>query len=102
MDYNVNAIIFIEAHIMTTTTRTVEIFPTERSNVLNMVWSRKVDSADVAFTFRAVTEILDKSTEAVHIIVDIRQDPKFPLQTTISETLSGPFRHAKMGQWLVL
>lgn len=86
----------------TTAISSVIVLPVEERNILKMVWNRQVTSDDVSTAFHEITALLDKSSQQIDIIVDIRQNPNFPLQTTISETLRGPFNHPKMGKWLVI
>jgi hypothetical protein len=65
-------------------------------------WERWVVEADVRPAFHEMTHRLDTARQPVHVLVDLRADPRLPLQTTISETLSGPFMHPNMGEWLVI
>lgn len=65
-------------------------------------WSSYVAESDVRPAFRALTRCLDEANTRVHILVDLRSNPRLPLQTTISETMNGPFLHKNMGTWLVI
>ena len=65
-------------------------------------WASYVAETDVRPAFRNLTRLLDVAHGPVHVIVDLRNDPRLPLQTTISETMSGPFMHRNMGRWLVI
>lgn len=82
--------------------KNIAVVPIEGTSHLKMVWPRMVEPVDVTVAFRDIVLCLNEASAPVHIMVDIRQDPNFPMQATIFEALNGPFKHPKMGQWLVL
>ena len=65
-------------------------------------WDQWVAEIDIRPAFHALTRALDEARAPVNVIVDLRANPHLPLQTTISETISGPFLHRNMGRWLVV
>jgi hypothetical protein len=82
---------------------TVTIEPIkDHPNALRLNWERWVVEADVRPTFHELTHYLDEAFAPVNVLVDLTSDPRLPLQTTISETISGPFMHPNMGMWLVV
>jgi len=71
-------------------------------NALRMTWQRQVDAWDVHTAFRQMVDFMDQAVSTVHVIVDVRQDPLFPVSAVVSEVLTGPARHPRMGNWLVI
>lgn len=65
-------------------------------------WASTIDEADVRAAFHDLTQVLNAASGPVHVLVDLRSDPRLPLQTTILETMNGPFMHRNMGRWLVI
>ena len=65
-------------------------------------WSSYVAESDVRPAFQKLTRLLDDAHAPIHVLVDLRSNPRLPLQTTISETMSGPFMHRNMGRLLVI
>ncbi len=53
-------------------------------------------------TFQELVRILDQSRVDIHVIVDITNNPKFPIQTVITETLTGSHHHPRLGNWLIV
>lgn len=82
---------------------TVRVEPVEGyENAYWLIWDAEVSVEDVAPAFRQLTAALDAASSAVHVMVDLRSDPHLPLAATTQETLAGPFRHPRMGEWLVI
>ncbi len=82
---------------------TVRVEPVDGSlNAYRLIWEERVHEADVPAAFHALTAILDKAAAPVHVLVDLSRNPNIPLAATTQETLSGPFRHPRMGEWLVV
>ena len=65
-------------------------------------WSSYVAETDIRPAFHQLTHLLDEAHDPIHVLVDLRRNPRLPLQTTISETMNGPFMHRNMGMWLVV
>lgn len=84
------------------TASTVSLRQLEGRHVVETVWSQNINPDDVRNAMRTINALLDKTTLPLHVIIDIRQNPDFPLWATIKETMFGPFRHPNMGYWLVL
>lgn len=82
---------------------TVRIEPIEGyPGARRLFWETHVQEVDVKPAFEALTAILEKAEAPVHVLVDLTRDPNIPLGITTMETLTGPFRHKKMGEWLVI
>ena len=71
-------------------------------NILKMIWGPQVEEHDIAVAFRSIASTLKKSEYPIDVIVDISSNPHFPMQTVISEALSGPFNYPHMGTWVVV
>ncbi len=71
-------------------------------SALRMIWPRQVDSDDVHHAFQELVCILDQSRVDIQVIVDITNNPKFPIQTVITETLIGSHHHPRLGNWLIV
>ena len=82
--------------------KTVRVEVIEGFSALKMIWDTRPLERDVARAFVEITRYLDKVDETVNVIVDITSAPKFPITTTYSGVMSGPFNHSKMGKWLVV
>ncbi len=76
--------------------------PLAGHNALRMIWPHQVDSDDVHRAFQELVRILDQSRVDIHVIVDITNSPKFPIQTVITETLTGSHYHSHLGDWLIV
>lgn len=85
-------------HKSTVTIEPIDAYP----NAVRLRWERWVVEADVRPAFHELTRRLDIARQPLNVIVDLSADPRLPLQTTISETISGPFAHPNMGVWLVV
>jgi hypothetical protein len=85
-------------HQPSVTVERVEGYP----HAVRLKWERYVVETDIRPAFHQLTRFLDEASQPINVLVDLRSDPHLPLQTTISETLSGPFLHKKMGLWLVV
>jgi len=81
---------------------TVYVELLDNAAAIRMVWERYVNSSDVSNAFKAINEILNQSESPLYVVVDIRNDPQFPLSSTLNGALFGPHRHAKLKGWLVL
>ena len=82
---------------------TVRVFPVaDHPEALWLQWDADVNADHVAPAFRRLTAALDEATIPVNVLVDLRQNPALPLTITIQETMTGPFLHRMMGQWLVI
>jgi len=84
------------------TLSTVAVAPLEGRNAIVLRWDAWIDEFDVPAAFHGLTAELDRASLPVHVIVDLTRNPNLPLATTINETLSGPFSHPMMGEWLVI
>lgn len=81
--------------------RTVYVESVDNYPALKMVWKSEVDKADLAPAFQAIKKTLNASEQHLYVIVDLRDDPEFPIVDTVVEALRGPFRHRKLAEWLV-
>ena len=74
----------------------------DHPDALWLRWAPYVAEADIRPAFHELTRRLDEAHSPVQVLVDLRQNPRLPLQTTIFETMNGPFLHPNMGLWLVV
>lgn len=88
--------------VETVSTPTITVEPIAGCNILKMTWGAEIDEHDIAVAFRAVASELRKAQQPIHVIVDISSNPRFPMQTVISETLGGLFNQPQMGTWVVV
>lgn len=70
--------------------------------VIRMHWHRMINIGDVQVAFRLVRDMLDRADGVTHVVIDMMDNPRFPLLTTLNCLISGPFHHAQMGEWLIL
>lgn len=82
--------------------KTVRIEAVEGYRALWMHWAREVNKDDVNPAFREMAHLLNQSRGPLRVIVDLRQNPKFPLNETLTGALSGPFRHPHLAEWLMI
>lgn len=80
---------------------TVDVQPIDGYPALKMTWQHKVRDEDVVVAFRKIGATLDSSDYPVYIVVDLLNDPQFPILTTVHEVI-GPYRHPKLEAWLVI
>lgn len=86
---------------MTTAPRTVEVNPIVGFRALKMTWQHRVNDKDIEAAFGMIMDALKRADAPLVVVVDLRQNPKFPLRSTISEA-SAPYRHPMMGEWLII
>lgn len=65
-------------------------------------WQHDVDKNDVVQAFDDLRAFLKEASQPVHVIVDIRSDPGFPLQTTIANAMNDVYGHENLAEWLVV
>lgn len=80
---------------------TVVVSPIDGCNAVKMIWQQSVQSTDVRAAFRQIVAFMEQADQPVHVVVDITRSPRFPLLETIHGALV-PFRHARMGYWLIV
>lgn len=71
-------------------------------NALLMRWEHDVNKEDVSPAFEEITAFLNISPEKCYVVVDLLQNPRFPMVETMRRALSGPYDHPKMEAWLVV
>ena len=76
--------------------------PIEGQPALLMKWPRSVDKESIRTAFRGIMDVLDATGEPIYVIVDLRDDPDFPMTETIQSAYWGPFRHHRLAEWLVV
>ena len=86
---------------MSTPQPTVDVQPVAGYSALKMTWQHKVRDEDVVIAFRKISDTLANSDNPIYIIVDLLNDPQFPILTTVHEAIT-PYRHAKLEAWLVI
>jgi hypothetical protein len=68
---------------------------------LQMTWQQDVRRSDIESAFAEITAFMAAAKNPVHVIIDIRNSPIFPLIQTITCAMK-PSIHPKMGLWLVV
>ncbi len=81
---------------------TVYIESVEGYPAMVMRWEHAIHSRDVSVAFRDINERLDAADEPMYVLVDLLENPQFPLLDTIAGALWGPFRHPTLNEWLVI
>lgn len=81
---------------------TVTATPIDNYPAWLLAWEHTVNKTDVAPAFRALVQALEASAQPLWIVVDLHNDPVFPLHETITSALWGPFRHKQLREWLVV
>jgi hypothetical protein len=81
---------------------TVYAEPYEGYHALVMLWQNEIHTEDVQPAFDTITEHLNVADSPMYVLVDLLQDPQFPLLETISGALWGPFRNPMLKEWLVI
>ena len=81
---------------------TVSVTPIAVQNALLMSWEHRVDRDDVRAAFQEMTDYLNEASRPLYVIVDLRNNPMFPLAETITAAFWGPFRHPLLAEWLVV
>ena len=82
--------------------KTVRIEAVAGYRALWMIWSHQVNRPDVNPAFRQLVNLLNEAHGPLRVIVDLRQNPQFPLNETLTGALSGPFRHPHLAEWLMI
>jgi hypothetical protein len=72
-----------------------------KKNVLLMTWQQKVDPADVRRAFQVIQAALDSSSNEMCVVVDLRQNPVFPLTETMISAIR-PYQHQLLSEWLII
>ena len=67
-----------------------------------MIWSHTVNARDVRLAFNFIKATLDESDRTMWIVVDLTENPQFPVVDTVMEALTGSFRHERLAEWLVV
>lgn len=68
---------------------------------LRFVWAADPNVYDIENAFAYIDQVLDRADTPVHIIVDVRSQPKLPLGKTMSNAIKAQ-RTDMMGKWLVI
>lgn len=80
----------------------VEVTCLDEYPALKMSWQHKVNKSDLSPAFQKITQCLHQSNQPLYIIVDLSEDPQFPIVDTMMGALRGPFRHPRLAEWLVV
>ncbi|MBN1120367.1 MAG: hypothetical protein JXJ17_04765 [Anaerolineae bacterium] len=73
----------------------------DKKNVLLMTWQQKVDPADVRRAFQSIQAVLDSASAEMCVVVDLRQNPVFPLTETMISAIR-PYQHHLLAEWLII
>jgi len=74
----------------------------QTSDVIQMVWSHKVNDQDVRNSFKLVNQLLEAANHPIFVAVDISADPNFPIAATLTGALFGPYRNPNLREWLII
>jgi hypothetical protein len=80
----------------------VAVEPTAVPNVILMTWQPQVAEEDVQTAFSSISYYLAQTLDPLYVVVDLLAKPSFPMATTISEALRGPFAHPQMAGWVIV
>ena len=78
----------------------VEFHPDSRA--IRMNWQNRVREQDVRIAFEKINLVLNGHGQPLYVVVDIRANPNFPLNATITGALFGPFRNPLLQAWLII
>ena len=81
---------------------TVTIKYVVEKHCICMAWNHQVTPRDVEAAFAKITDILEQSAEPLCVVVDLRDNPNFPLGATLHGALFGPYRNPKLKEWLII
>jgi hypothetical protein len=81
---------------------TVRAEPVAGYHALVMLWEHDIRTEEVQPAFDTITAHLNATDTPMYVLVDLLQDPQFPLLETISGALWGPFRNPMLKEWLVI
>lgn len=87
---------------MTTPIPTVSVEAVSSYNAILMTWQHRVDKSDVVRAFHKINQTLNEAAAPVYVVVDITNNPRFPLRETINSALWGPYRNPKLKAWLII
>ena len=79
----------------------IRVEPIPGFSALLMTWKQHPNPRDVSRVFAEMNVHLSAATKPLDVIVDLTENSKIPLQSTILEVLRGPARHPMMGVWIV-
>lgn len=82
--------------------RTVTVTPLAVESALKMTWQQSVTEEDVYTAFKTINAALAESKNDLFIVVDLLNNPNFPLNATINGAIFGPYRNAKLKEWLIV
>ncbi len=72
-----------------------------KKNVLLMTWQQKVNPGDVRRAFETIQAALDAASADMCVVVDLRQNPIFPLTDTMISAMK-PYQHHRLAEWLII
>ena len=81
---------------------TISVETIENYNAIRMVWARHVNGPDVHSAFAQVQAILNASDQQMYVVVDILNQPQFPLGDTLQAAMYGPYRNPNLKEWLIV
>ncbi len=70
--------------------------------VISMTWPKYVTPEQVTQAFTEVGQHLSAAQHPMFIVVDIRNNPKFPVPTTLTGALSSAYRSKNLREWLII
>ncbi len=80
----------------------VTVTPIEGQPAFLMTWPHIVDKESIRSAFRDIMDGLDTTDKPLYVVVDLRNNPDFPMTETIQGAYWGPFRHYRLAEWLVV
>jgi hypothetical protein len=82
--------------------RSVTVEYSDEFKALWMSWGKGATGRDVQNAYREISAYLETQDEQICIVVDLRQNIYMPVRETVSGALFGPYKHPKVGAWLVM
>ena len=70
--------------------------------VITMTWQRRIEKEDVVTAFAQINQWLDDGKRSQWVIVDLRENPIFPMLETITQAMKGPYQNKLFVKWLVV
>ena len=81
---------------------TVHVEPFEgMDGTLLMTWQSKIDPLDVKTAFGAIDQALASADGPIYVVVDLLQNPQFPLSDTMFSAVSC-YAHPLLAEWLIV
>lgn len=81
---------------------TITVKPDPIKPAIIMTWQRKIEKDDVVTAFAQINQLLNDGKRPQWVIVDLTQNPIFPMLETITQAMKGPYQNEFLMKWLVV